>query len=66
MRLFNEAKSYVNQTNAVNKLRTELLGSGYTLDTVRWMIVVTTEGRYVPVIQGEEFIPLAHRGIGVI
>jgi len=47
MRLFEQANSYATQANAMKKL-TAMLGT--EVDQYRWLIGVTSEGRYVPVV----------------
>ena len=66
MRLFDNAKGYKTQENAMKKLRDVL---GDDLGDWRYTIVVTEAGRFLPVVHGNKdhkpYCDLAHQGICV-
>lgn len=70
MRLVPDAKGYANEDNAIQKLADTLAKAGLTLDSVRWLIAINREGRFVPTIvigpNDGHLIGLVHRGIAVV
>jgi len=69
MRLFNDAKGYATQANAIQKLeRTLSIAFNLPIDDVQWMVVVNDKGRYVPAVRvnnDARLVQLAHVGICV-
>jgi len=70
MRLLEEATSYMFRTTAERRLLFCLQANGLSPDDVRWLILVNSEGRFVPVVMHDnnrpELVLLVHEGIGVI
>lgn len=66
MRMFNNAKGYATEGNALKKLRAVL---GADLQKWRYTIAVNESGRFVPVVHGHAdgrpYAMLAHCGICV-
>jgi hypothetical protein len=50
MRLFDDAHSYKTADNAIKQLDKALAPTGLTLHDVRYTVVVTSKGRFLPVI----------------
>jgi hypothetical protein len=63
MDIITSQKTYKTRDNAIKAL-TKVFGD--TLPTVRWLVAVKPDGRFVPTVLGHEHIPAAWKGIMVI
>jgi hypothetical protein len=52
-------RTYATRENALKHLKNALSRGGLTLDDARWMIATNAEGRFAPVLCGQEYIPYA-------
>lgn len=66
MNLVRTERTYKNQKNAEGHLVDVLASTGKTLDDVRYLIAVTPDGRYAPVLVGMEYILYVHCGVTVV
>lgn len=66
MKLCAEAKGYATSQNAVTALTKKLVAAGLKLEDVRYLVAVNDEGRFVPTLVGEAYIPFIHVGIAVV
>lgn len=70
MRQCADTRGYVVEATAIRKLEHELEKIGETLDSVRWLIAVNEEKKFVPVVVFRNSTPhlvhLAHHGVTVI
>ena len=64
MRMFDNARAYLTQENAIKKLDREI-----NRDEYRWIVAVNSDGKFVPVVlgclDGQAYAHLAGRGICV-
>lgn len=58
-----EMRSYKTYDNALKALQKAL---GSNLDRARWLIGVTSTGRFVPTLVGIEYVSYIHVGIAVV
>lgn len=64
--LITSSRTYATYANAEIKLGNVLHAAGMSLAKERWLIAATEDGRFVPTLVGEKYIPFAHLGIMVI
>lgn len=67
MNLLRTRSTYKTAANAEAKLRKELELRGGSLDSARYLIAVSADGRFAPVLVGIDYLPLAiDAGITVV
>jgi hypothetical protein len=59
-------RTYASYDRAEIRLGNVLHAAGMSLAKERWLIAATEDGRFVPTLVGEKYIPFAHVGIMVI
>ena len=63
MNIVRSSKTYATRANAIKALRK---ATGNEFDNLRWLIAVSEDGRFVPVIVGAEHTEYCHSGITVV
>jgi hypothetical protein len=59
MNLLRTTRTYATYANAEKALAKTLTAFGASLDSVRYLIATTPEGRFAPVLVGATYIPFA-------
>jgi hypothetical protein len=65
MQIITSTRTYATRENAIKAL-TKVFGDQLQTPTVRWLIAVKEDGRFVPTVLGHQHIPAAWKGIMVI
>jgi hypothetical protein len=69
MRLVDDAKSFATEANAIRALDKALKTLGRSRDNVRWLVAVSSKGRFIPVVvpSGDSTLfTLIHLGIAIV
>jgi hypothetical protein len=66
MNCIRTTKTYKTAKNAEKHLVEVLSSTNKTLDDVRYLIAVSPDGRFAPVLVGDEYLVYVHCGVTVV